>query len=868
MDRKTLFHWLIFATITIFSVFVVWPPRPVKDAEGKIVQEGKIRLGLDLQGGTSFTVQIDLDELRRSIREKMVEARKGGEVSDSDLDAEVEKALKDADGRVLEVLRNRVDKLGLSEPVITAGKDHRIMIQLPGANEKQRKNAEEMIKGAAFLQFRLVHKNNGEMVRKLFGDAAKAPEGFRVAPDGDNCYELISETKLTELQQDPDYLRRRGMFEVPDPSYEFMLEKEFVKISGGKTKRTVYRPYFVRRKAEMTGETLSRAQEELNTMTGGHEITISLKRKGGERMAFLFNEYSGRNMAIVLDNTLYSAPTLNREGEHISGAMSGCTISGAFTLEEARRLRDVLNCGTLPAPVKIIQRSVVGATLGQDAIDSGIRAAVVGSILVCFFMLFYYAYCGLLANLAMITNLVLLPTGMLLTAGFLSVFDRSTSNARTLLQLPVLTMPGIAGIVLTIGMAVDANVLIFERMREEFKAGKSVRAAIAAGYDRAFFAIFDSSITTIIAGVIMFVFGSGPVRGYAITLCAGIMVSMYTSLVLTRMIFEATSSDAKGRAYRMLNWIKATAIDFLAAQKTAISFSVAVIVITAGIFAWHLVNNPRRVLAVDFTGGTTMTFRYDQHAPLAPLDRITQAAIAAGAADAVSQYHKTLDGADGTLQIKSSQQSAADGKSVSQAIAASLAQTLPNSKFELVGEEEIGAQVSAELARDGMIAILLALVGIIVYLTIRFEFGFALGAIVAVFHDMLFTVGVFCLFDRQVSLTIVAVVLTIIGYSVNDTIVIFDRIRENLRMDTQRSFREIANLSINQTLGRTLLTNLTVFLAVLSLFFLGGGAINDFALCMLIGVIVGTYSTVYIATPVALAWHRGRRPVMGTPVKK
>ncbi|MEI6211149.1 MAG: protein translocase subunit SecD [bacterium] len=865
MDRKTLFHWLIFAALTIFSVFVVWPPMPVKDAQGKIVQEGKIRLGLDLQGGTSFTVQIDLDELRRNIREKMVEARKGGEVSAADLDAEVEKALKDADGRILEVLRNRVDKLGLSEPVITAGKDHRIMIQLPGANEKQRMDAEEMIKGAAFLQFRLVHKNNAELVRKLFGPAAKAPDGFRVSPDGDNCYELISEAKLVELQAGPDYLRRRGMFEVPDPSYEFMLEKEFVKIAGGKNRRTVYRPYFVRRKAEMTGETLARAHEELNTMTGGHEISITLKRQGGERMAYLFNEYSGRHMAIVLDNTLYSAPTLNREGEHISGVMSGCTISGAFTLEEARRLRDVLNCGTLPAPVKIIQRSVVGATLGENAIRSGVRAAIIGCALVIIFMLMYYMYCGLVANLALLTDIVLLPAGMLLTAGILSVFDRSGgSGSGSLLQLPVLTLPGIAGIVLTIGMAVDANVLIFERMREEFLAGKSLRTAIAAGYERAFSAIFDSNVCAILTGVILFIFGSGPVRGYAITLVAGIIVSMYTALVLTRLIFEATANDASAKAYKMLRWIKETTIDFMGPRKIVFLFSTVVIVVTFTIFAIRLKADPKRVLAVDFTGGTTLTFAYQQKADL---DAVHQAAKAAGVADALAQYQMALDGSDGVLQVKTSQVTDKN-RDVGKVILAELQKTIPASGFSFLGEEGIGKQVSADLAKAGMYAIIFSLVGMLIYLTIRFEFGFALGAIVSLFHDALFTLGVYCIFDRQVSLTIVAALLTIIGYSVNDTIVIMDRIRENLKLDTKRSFVEICNLSINQTLARTVLTHVTVTLVTLALFIFGGGAINDFAFCMLIGMVVGIYSTVYIATPVTLAWHRGRRPVMGTPVKK
>jgi SecD/SecF fusion protein len=864
MDRKTLLNWLIFSIITIFSVVVIWPPMAIKNANGSVVREGKIRLGLDLQGGTSFTVQIDQDELRKILREKMLEARNHvGEIPDADLDAAVEAALKDADGRVLEVLRNRVDKLGVNEPVIAAGKDHRITIQLPGADEKQRAGAEEMIKSAAFLQFRLVHKNNDELVRKLFGAANKAPEGFRISPEGDNCYELLSEAKLTELQKDPDYIRRRGMFEVPDPSYEFMLEKEFVKEGGGKSRRTVYRPYFVRRKAEMTGEILASAREEMNPMTGGHQIALSLKPAGGERMAYLFNEYSGRYMAIVLDNTLYSAPTLNKDGEHISGVMSGCTISGAFTLEEARHLRDVLNCGSLPAPVKIIQRNIVGASLGENAIHSGIHAAMIGCGLVVFFMLIYYMFCGLVANIALLMDIVLLPAGMLLTAGILSVFDR-TGGGGNILQLPVLTMPGIAGIVLTIGMAVDANVLIFERMREEFLAGKSLRATITAGYERAFSAIFDSNVCAIISGVILFIFGSGPVRGYAITLVAGIIVSMYTALVLTRLIFEATASDTRATAYKMLHWIKGTAIDFMGPRKVVFLFSTAVIVITFTIFAIRLKDDPKKVLAVDFTGGTTLTYAYQQKVDL---ESVKKATDAAGVSDAMAQYQTALDGSGGVLQIKTSQVTDKN-RDVGKLVETELQKNIANGGFKFLGEEGIGKQVSADLAKAGMYAIIFSLVGMLIYLTVRFEFGFALGAIVSLFHDALFTLGVYCIFGRQVSLTIVAALLTIIGYSVNDTIVIMDRIRENLKLDPRRSFVEICNLSINQTLARTVLTHVTVTLVVLALFIFGGGAINDFALCMLIGMFVGIYSTVYIATPVTLAWHRGRRPSMGSPVKK
>jgi preprotein translocase SecF subunit len=314
----------------------------------------------------------------------------------------------------------------------------------------------------------------------------------------------------------------------------------------------------------------------------------------------------------------------------------------------------------------------------------------------------------------------------------------------------------------------------------------------------------------------------------------------------------------------MLNWIKDTAIDFMAPRKIVILFSTSVILLTMILFAYRLKTDPKRILAVDFVGGTVVTYA---HGKDIDLDVVRNAAVGVGVEDALAQYQKSMDGSGSVLQIKTAQVSEKD-RDLGRVLEGALQKAVPEGGFRLLGEEGIGSQVSGDLARAAIYAVFWSLVGMLIYITMRFEFGFALGAIVSLFHDVLFTLGVYCLFDRQVSLTIVAALLTIIGYSVNDTIVIMDRIRENLKLDQKRSFVEICNLSINQTLSRTVLTHVTVTLATLALFIFGGGAINDFAFCMLIGMVVGIYSTVYIATPVTLAWHRGRRPAMGTPVKK
>ncbi|NLF86944.1 MAG: protein translocase subunit SecD, partial [Lentisphaerae bacterium] len=542
MDKQAIWKWLVLAAVTAFSLVTVSPPRE------------RVRLGLDLAGGTSFTVQIDQEQLRRD----MQAAEPGRAVEE--IDAEIAGIMKDADARTIEVLRNRVDALGVNEPVIAPGKDHRVLIQLPGADERQREAAEKSIKSAAFLKFCLVHKDNARLVANLFSNN-RVPEGYTLL---DGRYYVRTKAYET-LIRDPDYARRVAAFEAP-AQHVFMLQPE--KLKDG---REVFTPCFVSTRAAMTGETLKRAEIERDPMSGAVHVSLTFKPSGANLFAKITSQYApngsrnrdndtGRQLAIVLDNTLYSAPVIR---EPIPSGRA--SISGSFTMEEAALLRNILNAGSLPAPVKVLEKRMVDASLGKDAIQSGIRASLIGMALVAVFMLFYYSYCGLLANVALLANMILLPAGMILVAGLLGTFVRDGgASGKSIISLPVLTMPGIAGIVLTIGMAVDANVLIFERMREEFKAGKSARAAVAAGYDRAFLAIFDSNITTLLIGLILFIFGSGPIRGFAVTLSAGIIVSMYTALVLTRMIFNATVPASRVKPYRMLELVRNTSIDFLA----------------------------------------------------------------------------------------------------------------------------------------------------------------------------------------------------------------------------------------------------------------------------------------------------------------
>lgn len=840
--RQSWWRWLVLAALLALSFSVAWPPRQ------------KIRLGLDLQGGSSFTVQIDQERLRADLLSAEPD------LSPEEIGERVNDIMRDADARTLEVMRNRIDGMGINEPVITAGRDHRILIQLPGTDEEQRANAEQSIKSAAFLEFRLVHRDNEQLTQALF-TRNLAPDGYKIVTHGRRqAYRRTDD--YDSLAADPEYLRRLSMFEVPDPAYSFMLESR--SLPGG---AEVFYPYFVERRSRMTGENLERAGTNLGSM-GGWEISLRFDSVGAREFALLTEQYApggsrnqdgrrGRQLAVILDNRLYSAPEIR---ERIPTGQA--VITGDFSREQAALLRNILNAGALPAPVSIIERRFVSPTLGQDAIDSGLRAIMIGGLLVIVFMLFYYRFCGLVADLALFLNMLLLPAGMIVAAGMMGVLIRETGGLGGAVNLPVLTLPGIAGIMLTIGMAVDANVLIFERIREEMRSGRRLRAAIMAAYERAHVTIVDANVTTLITALILFLFGSGPIRGFSITLSAGIMVSMFTALVVTKLVFGATISDSATGGFRMLSVIRENvSVDFIRLRRPALIMSVALIVISCGILAQRLLVTPERVLGVDFTGGSSISLSFAQRAGLAEvrdaLDDIMPGAHV--------QYQEDMDSSRAYLTIRTRLQSEA-GVQLGVLAVDTLNSALPGHEFSFVAEEEVGAQVGRELSRDAFWSILLALVGMIIYISIRFEFGFSIGAIAALAHDVLMTAGLYALLGRSFSLPVVAALLTIVGYSINDTIVVFDRIREDLRLDLRRPFLDICNLSINQTLSRTVLTSFTTLLALVSLFVFGGGAINDFALAMIIGVLVGTYSSVFIATPVMQYYYRGRRPAFA--VKK
>jgi SecD/SecF fusion protein len=732
---------------------------------------GKVRLGLDLKGGSSFLLQVETKGDPRALEQAK------------------------------SVLLKRVDKLGLAEPVVQPIGTDRILIQLPGVSEAQREMARQTVQQTAFLEFRLVDPENA-----VHSAQAAADPTFNV----------------------PGYKKYEGIDED---------EK-------GNTIRRIY--FFEGGPARLTGDGLARALPDVDEH-GNYSVRFELKPQARDRFGRLTEENIGRQLAIVLDGEVQSAPV-------IQSAITGGTgqITGRFTREQVLQLSMVLN-NPLGTPVKLIEERNVDASLGKDSIRSGVQAGIIGAIAVLLFVGVYYLLTGIIADIAVVLNVVIL-------IGILALFEFT------------LTMPGIAGIVLTIGMAVDANVLINERIREELKAGKGLRAAISTGYSKAFSTIFDSNITTLITAVILILLGSGPVKGFGITLTIGLLVNMFTAVVVTRLILDFLVDRGWVKSLPMLHLIRNTKIDFIGMRFYAIGLSCIVILFGAVSFvrrggleevlpksgvtdvvtgAIHSVI-PRaglNVYGIDFKGGEAVTLNFDQKVETGA---VRTALEAAGFTDVSIQYQRERATGRETLEIKVPTAEKQQQVSVTQV----LTQKFPDAGFSEASREAVGAAVSSELKRDAFFAMVIACVLILIYVALRFEFSFGLGGVVALVHDTLVTIGLFSLTGRQFSLPMVAAILTIIGFSINDTIVIFDRVREDLKLYGGRmSFKDVLNRAINETLSRTLLTSGTVLLATLALYIWGGTVINDFAFTFLVGVITGSYSTIFIASPVVLWWH-------------
>ena len=847
--RNDIWKWLTLLIIAVFSIYVTFPTKE------------KLRFGLDLKGGTSFTLGVDMEKLRESI----LAANPALSNDTVGVEKKIQETLQGCDARIIQVVRRRIDGMGMNEPVIQGMKYHRLLVQLPGIDEETRAAAKKSLQSAAFLEFRLTHPRNDELVGKLMSTDA-CPEGYERGGAG-----FVRAANYNEVASQKGYAARLSSFRVPDPRYQFMLEKAKDGVS--------YTANFVCRtppvKEPITGEYLTSASVDRDA-AGSLSISFSFNSKGAKLFSEATRNYvahgpknrtdRGRQLAIILDDTLISAPVIQSEiGAHGQ-------ITGHFSATEAQQLANDLNAGALPAPLQILAESSVAPTVGEDAIHAGLIAAGLGFALVALFMFFYYWFTGLVANIALFLDIALLPAALVLVANVLGVFAKdATMGGSGTLALPVLTMPGIAGLVLTLGMAVDANVLIFERIREEFEANRAAGMAIKNGYGRAFTAILDSNITTIVTGIILFIVGTGPVRGFAITLTGGVVLSMFTAVVVTRLVLDNCVDGNRTKPFRMLKVFKKVPnVPFLKLGNVVFFASFGVIALSLVIFAVRLMNNRASVLAVDLTGGTSIVYSLDQEKKPAVGD--VRKALDAFDNAAIIQYQQGVG--DATLLVKTGETAetekgkAIENHDVGGHVTKLLQSKFPDANLKQVSVDEVGSMVGADLKKSGTWAVILSLCAILIYVGFRFEFGFGLGALVALAHDALISLGLFSLCGRQVSLIVVTALLTIIGYSVNDTIVVFDRIREDLRKDQKTPFKELCDRSVNATLSRTVITSVTTLFAVLALFCFGDGSIFDFALTMLIGIIAGTYSSMFIATPIMVWWYRGKRPQFDKTEKK
>ncbi len=721
---------------------------------------GKIKLGIDLAGGTSFLIEMDTNQLQNA------------------------QSASSALSQAVEVLRKRVDKFGVAEPVIQPQGNNRILIQLPGLSEEATENARTNIQKVAYLEFRLVHPESDKLLS----------EGTTVVPG----YVIMTQPGRT--------------------------------IKG---KQSPPHPYLVKRRPEMIGGIKSAGVVRDNL--GRPEISFTLDSNAAKKFADITTENVGHQLAIILDGELQTAP-------NIQGPITGGNgqITGDYTEQEAFMLANVLE-NPLQAPVHIVNEQKIDPTLGKDSISSGVKAAFIGVIAVAVFMLVYYLLAGVVANIALMLNIIIL-LGVMCSIG------------------TTLTLPGIAGVVLTIGMAVDANVLIYERIREELAAGKSMRGALHAGYDKAFGTIFDSNLTTMISSVILIFMGTGPVKGFGVTLTIGVAVSMFTALVVTRLIFDWLLAKNLLKSLPMLHIVKGAKFDFMRWALPAFVVSWLLIIIGTA----YGIHRGRDVLGVEFAGGENVTLSFDgSHKP--GVDQVRAAATKAGVSDVLINYQKDISSATETLHITArSFGTEKPEESLSAKVVTELQAEFPQADFKTLSTDRVGPTVGKEIQRTALLASLFALFGILVYVAFRYEFSFAVAAVVAILHDILMTLGWYFLVDKQLNATTVAAILTIIGFSINDTIVIFDRIREDLKLGVRGTFREIMNKALNQTLSRTIITSGTVFLATLSLYIFGGGVINDFAFTFLVGILTGTYSSIYIAGAIVLWWHKGQRPNIGS----
>ena len=703
--------------------------------------------------------------------------------------------------QVLEVLRNRIDQFGVAEPIITKQGKDKIVVQLPGVKDPER--ALRVIGQTAQLEFKLV---DDEAMQRI--DLTSLMNS------------LLQSGKVKDPENIEEWRNALRPFLPPDTEFYFLIEKD-------REKKGLKRiPILLKKETLLTGEYIRNAQVRINPDFNEPYVWVQFNERGAKIFEAITSVNVGKRLAIVLDDVVRSAPVIR---EKISGGEA--QITGSFTIEEAQDLAIVLRAGALPAPVKILSNITIGPSLGRDAIEKGILAGLVGASAVILFTIIYYRVSGVIAVFALLLNIYYL-------LAWLSAFQAT------------LTLPGIAGIILSIGMGVDSNVLIFERMRDEFRIGKTGYSAIFHGYAKAFWTIFDAHLTVLLTSLILFIFGTGPIRGFAVTLSVSIIVNLFTAIFVSKLFYEYYYEKGKSFNLKFMQILTEPNFDFMRWRKFFGILSIILSLIgVAGVVSAFL---GKANLGIDFTGGTILYLKTEKEPEL---DRIREVLAKAGLKEFSLQDVKGEKLV--LLKFKSQKESLTEE---GQKMLNVLTSGLPEYNFQVLAKEEIGGVISSELKSKAFYAIIGALIGLILYLTFRFNFYFGLAAGLATFHDVLAVLAIFYLLGKEINLLFITALLTIAGYSLTDTVVIFDRIREVILRGEKLNFVSLVNKALNEVLSRTIITTLTTLFGSVALLLFGGVALRDFALSLTLGFIVGTYSSIFIASPLLMLFHKGRVP--------
>ena len=784
------------------------------------LKKRSLNLGLDLQGGIHLVLEVKTEGMEQQ-------------------------EAQDAVAQAQEVIRNRVDQFGVAEPTIQRQGDNRIIIELPGVQDVQR--AKDLVGQTALLEFQLLEpaEDRTRLIQRI--DQVLAPQEEEEEEEEDLLLSSTTESAPLSSMLSPagedltvsgrDLQRVKNLLNTPEAQELIPADVEFLFSSkpAGAEGNEFYFLYLVRKKPEMTGHMIQDAFVSIGQVVeymGQPIVNFSTTDEGVRLFSRITGSHIGDRMAIVLDESVYSAPVIQSKISEGRGI-----ITGSGTQEEAKDLAIVLRAGALPAEVEIIEDRTVGPSLGRDSIEQGKTAAIYSMVLVVIFMVLYYRAAGLIADCALLLNMLFI---LAVLAGFHAT----------------LTLPGIAGIILTIGMAVDANVLIFERIREELRSGKTVRAAIDSGYGHALSAIIDANVTTFLVGIVLYQFGTGPIRGFALTLCIGIISSLFTAFFVTRTIFDLITrkSEQSTLSIGPIALFSNLNIRFLSLRNIGFGTSAAVLLI--GIVSILGINGIRK--GIDFAGGTLLELHFD---PAVQVEDIRSQLGRVPVGDAEIDLSKSeikQFGSENDILIRVSESGA--GTEVADGIMGVLESGFADNIEEMEWirrQEKVGPKIGSELSNAAVRAVLVALALILIYMAWRFHrFLYGIAAVVALFHDVLITLGLLSLFDIEITLAVVAALLAIVGYSLNDTIVVFDRIRENLHTARRQGFDGTVNQSINECLSRTLITSATTLMAVLVLMLFGGEVNRDFTITLMIGVVVGTYSSIFVASPVLYLGQR------------